>query len=412
MHRAPCSEHSGSTPAGDAPATEATMTDHLTTTGDAPASLTTPTVRGTVTYRLSTAGQAASLLAGGDGRQQQALADVAIPADLLGLCDITAEGAVTLDLSAHWPEARVYDTPPRIIDEPCPSGTRYQPGRTCPMWHDAPVADPIASYFAALEAARAQVAQRLVEVDAQERKSREAAIAWVRPRAHAVLAGGEAIPALCEGEVQLARCDEPTRVLHAAALAAQESRYRAAKAAQAARAQAAAQAKADYLDAWVAAHGTDDLRERHAAQLLPTRDLMAALEDWTFADLGNVPRYARITGGDVAALFGYDEGELVATDITCQAGDADEATAAQWAALKALRARVADDETATVTLRRHRCWWDHRAKDTDPEVVRYGLLVRCRRGPLVLEREFGAPDAELGTWRGGPASAAAGPNEA
>lgn len=370
------------------------MTDQTTTpttTGDAPVPLA-PAVRGTIVYQLSTAGQVASLLAGGDGRRAQTVADVAIPAALLGLCDISADGAVTLDLSSHWPEARTYDAYPAVIDAPRAPGT-YAARRSGVQYHDAPLADPIEAYVAALTAARATLAAHVAEMAERHRVARAAEVARVRERAHAILAGADLSgDTISPKQAEDVAHDLPTRVLVEAAQAAADSRRRAAAVAKAAREQAAAQAKADYLDAWLAAHGSEDQRERHAEGLLPTDELMTAVEDWAFAGLGDTPRYQRIGADDVAALFD-DEPEVDVDDITCRAGDADEATPAQWAALKALRARLVADETATVTLRQHRCWWDRRAKSDDPEVVRYGLLVRVRRGPLVLEREFEAPDA-------------------
>lgn len=84
----------------------------------------------------------------------------------------------------------------------------------------------------------------------------------------------------------------------------------------------------------VNALGTDDQRERHAAGVLPERELLDLVRDVAFGSIRDWPRYAKLTESDVrgrgSSSAHYDE------------APADEMTSIEWEDLKTLRAALAD----------------------------------------------------------------------
>ena len=138
---------------------------------------------------------------------------------------------------------------------------------------------------------------------------------------------------------------------------------------------------------WVAAHGTDDQRGRHAAGLLPLPEVIAALTDEAFACVNDVTPYP-LDGADrlqahLRALTGRTDLTVAPTELRIVGLDATAATAAQWAMVRHLKSRLPD---ADVTLREHRLTW--RREPALPALSVYGVLATRQVGPFVLRREF------------------------
>jgi len=140
---------------------------------------------------------------------------------------------------------------------------------------------------------------------------------------------------------------------------------------------------------WVAAHGSEDQRGRHAAGLLPVAEVIDALTDDAFAAVSDLPRYP-LDGADrlqahLRALTGTNlvvhPSELAITGL-----NATDASAAEWAVIQQLKSRLPD---ADVTLREHRLSW--RRDPTLPGISLYGVLTTRHLGPFVLRREFAVP---------------------
>ena len=129
---------------------------------------------------------------------------------------------------------------------------------------------------------------------------------------------------------------------------------------------------------WVAAHGSEDQRGRHAAGLLPDRrgDRRAHRRRlrrrgrrrrairWT-APIGCRRICARVTGR-TDIVVPPSELEIVGIDATA-------ASAAQWAVMQQLQSRLPD---ADVTLREHRLSWRR-----DPALPGAVRLRRARHAP-------------------------------
>jgi hypothetical protein len=140
---------------------------------------------------------------------------------------------------------------------------------------------------------------------------------------------------------------------------------------------------------WVAAHGSEDQRGRHAAGLLPMAEVIDALTDDAFAPVADLPRYpldgAERLQAHLRALTGTN---LVVSpsELAIAGQSATDASAAEWAVMQQLKARLPD---ADVTLREHRLSW--RRDPTLPGISLYGVLATRRVGPFILRREFAVP---------------------
>jgi len=88
----------------------------------------------------------------------------------------------------------------------------------------------------------------------------------------------------------------------------------------------------------------------------------------------------------VRGLTGNAALVLTALDLTIAGSDATDATAAEWAVMQQLKARLPD---ADVKLRAHRLSW--RRDPALPGLVIYGVLATRRVGPFIVRREFAVP---------------------
>ena len=140
---------------------------------------------------------------------------------------------------------------------------------------------------------------------------------------------------------------------------------------------------------WVAAHGSDDQRGRHAAGLLPIAEVIDAFTDDAFAPVADLPRYpldgAERLQAHLRALTGTNL-VVLPSELEVTGLNATDASAAEWAVMQQLRSRLPD---ADVTLREHRLSW--RRDQTLPGISLYGVLATRRVGPFILRREFAVP---------------------
>src|SRR5690606_5694075 len=121
----------------------------------------------------------------------------------------------------------------------------------------------------------------------------------------------------------------------------------------------------------------------------PAAEVIEALTDDAFAPVADLPRYpldgAERLQAHLRALTGTN---LVVppSELAIAGLSATDASAAEWAVMQQLKARLPD---ADVTLREHRLSW--RRDPTLPGISLYGVLVTRRVGPFVLRREFAVP---------------------
>ncbi len=134
------------------------------------------------------------------------------------------------------------------------------------------------------------------------------------------------------------------------------------------------------IDAWVEAHGSEDQRARHAADLQPEAEVIEALTDEAFATVGDRPRYSMDGVTRLEAYLRQVTGRtdiiVAPADLVVTGSDADSATPAQWTVIESLHRALPD---AKVILRAHRLSW--RKEPALPALVIYGVLVTRRVGP-------------------------------
>lgn len=336
-------------------------------------------------YHLTEVGRKASLLAGGDGKGVQRLA-VQVPATRLHLVSVDLQGNARLKLQPRFDRVDdgvirregppAYDTPPTLDD----------------LFREAAKNHELERAF---QSERSQSRDRRREAD-RDRRSTLAheflSDATQRALPHPAPTPKRCYLATANGRVMFDAGSDvgPARDLPKEA-------YRRFRADLRARKEQNLKTRADGLALheeklrvvaeWVAAHGTDDQRGRHAAGLLPLSEVIAALTNEAFACVNDVTPYP-LDGADrlqahLRALTGRTDLTVAPTELRIVGLDATAATAAQWAMVRHLQSRLPD---ADVTLREHRLTW--RREPALPALSVYGVLATRQVGPFILRREF------------------------
>ncbi len=337
-----------------------------------------------VVYHLSEAGRKASLIAGGDGKGVQRLT-VEVPSTRLHLVAVGMSGQARLKLQPHFErvdgQVLRHDAPP-VFDAP-PSVEE--------LFHLAARNHELAREFRSSRAEsrdahrerRAEIARAFLGDASQRAMLRPAptprrcyvASSWGRVMFDSGLDRGPAADVPREAYRRF-RADERLRK-------EEHLKRRAAD-------QALHTEKIRVVAEWLAAHGSDDQRGRHAAGLLPVEEVIDALADDAFASVADLPRYpmdgtARLQA-HVRAFTGNSALMLTSADLKVDGADATEATAAEWAVMQQLKARLPD---ADVKLREHRLSW--RRDPSLPGLSIFGVLATRRVGPFIVRREFAVP---------------------
>lgn len=343
----------------------------------------------TATYTLSEAGRKASLIAGGDGRAHQRLT-VQVPTARLHLVAVDANGIARLKLQPRFEVEGervvrhdgppVYDAPP-TLDELFKAASRNY------------------------ELERRYRADRSLDRERRRdtERDRRAEIATdfladssQRAMVHPAPTPQRCFIATAHGRLTFDVSKEtgPARDLPAEAyrrfradLRARKERNRALRTEQL----ALHEEKVRAIAAWVASHGSEDQRARHAAGLFPDDEAIAALSDEAFAPLADHSRYA-LDGAvrlqeHLRALTGRQNITVAPVDLRILGEDAPSASACQWEVVRRLQMRL---PTARVTLRAHQLSW--KRDTTLPSLTLYGALVTMPVGPFIVRREFAVPE--------------------
>jgi hypothetical protein len=341
------------------------------------------TLAASAVYQLSETGRKASLLAGGDGKAVQRLS-VQVPATRLHLVTVGLGGQAKLKLQPHFERVDgqvvrrdgppVFDTPP-TLDE---------------LFHIAARNHELAREFrSSRSGARDEYRERRAEV-ARAFLGDPSQRAMVRPvptprRCFMATASGRLMfDASLDTGLAAQVPAEAYRRFRADRRARREDHLKRRAADQALH-----EEKTRVVAEWVAAHGSDDQRGRHAAGLLPVAEVIEALTDDAFAPVADIPRYpldgAERLQAHLRALTGTN---LVVSpsELAIAGVSATDASAAEWAVMQQLKARLPD---ADLTLREHRLSW--RRDPTLPGISLYGVLATRRVGPFILRREFAVP---------------------
>ena len=341
------------------------------------------TLAASAVYQLSETGRKASLLAGGDGKAVQRLS-VQVPATRLHLVTVGLGGQAKLKLQPHFERVDgqavrrdgppVFDAPP-TLDE---------------LFHIAARNHELAREFRARRSgARDEYRERRAEVaraflgDPSQR-SMVRPVPTPRRCFMATSSGRLMFDASLDTGLAAQVPAEAYRRFRADRRARREDHLKRRAADQALH-----EEKTRVVAEWVAAHGSEDQRGRHAAGLLPIAEVVDALTDDAFAPVADLPRYpldgAERLQAHLRALTGTNL--VVAPSELAIAGlSATDASAAEWAVMQQLKSRLPD---ADVTLREHRLSW--RRDPTLPGISLYGVLATRRVGPFVLRREFAVP---------------------
>jgi hypothetical protein len=344
----------------------------------------------TAIYHLSEEGRKASLLAGGDGRAVQEI-KVQVPTNRFHLISVDADGLARLKLQPRFyldaaqnvirsDRPPTYDAPPSLDDLLKEAGRNHQLERAYHVEraesrrkrqdHLFETHEQLAERFLADPTRRAHEHpkptprrcylthhHRTIMFDA---KTDRGMARQVPP---------EAYRRFCD---DLRARTERNREIRARELAIHDENER-------------------LIAEWVATRGTPDQQDRHAAGMLPIKDVLEGLADDAFAAAGERPRYVR---DGISRLESYlrqfpQFAKVVVTkaEFLVTSANAEHANDAQWALKQELETLLPD---ATFTLRLHRLAWTKDPKA--PTLTQFGVLVTRTVGPFTLRREYLAPD--------------------
>jgi hypothetical protein len=150
--------------------------------------------------------------------------------------------------------------------------------------------------------------------------------------------------------------------------------------------------KTGFVAEWVATHGTQDQRVRHAAGVLPLEEVRRTLADEAFAPFNDRPVYVRDGAARLQTHLRqsppYADAVVTFASLAVFSSDAGAVTTAQWNLLQDFRAVVAD---ADVRLRAHKLAL--KQHPDAPTLTLFAVRVTRKVGPFVLQREYAAPDA-------------------
>lgn len=357
-------------------------TQHLT---DGPRAVPAlQTITATAIYHLSETGRKASLLAGGNGKGVQRQA-VQVPVTRLHLVSVGVSGHAKLKLQPRFErvDGRVmrYDAPP-VYDAP-------------------PTLDDLLRQAAQnYELSGEYRSERLQSRDTYLERRAQVAREFLENPSHRAVTFPPPNPARCFLNTAAGRLLFDVRNDTGAGRDVPREAYRRFRAdvndrrahGQRQRAEADAQRaeKERAIAAWVARHGSDDQRRRHAAGVLPVPEVVEALTDNAFAAVADMTPYpmdgtARLQV-HLREATGRHDLVIASTELDITGATVVDATAGEWAVMETLRERLAD---ADVVLREHRLSW--RRDPTLPALCVYGALATRRVGPFVLRREFAVP---------------------
>jgi hypothetical protein len=340
-------------------------------------------------FNLSEAGRKASLVAGGDGRAHQRI-NVHVPTARLHLVSVDANGIARLKLQPRFEREGdqvvrrdgppTYDVPPTLDELFKAAATNYELERQ----YRADKSHDRDRRRDAERDRRAQIATDFLSDLAQ------------RAMVHPSPTPQRCFIATATGRLtfDVARDVGPARELPPEAYRRFRADLRARKErnlAQRAEQVALHEEKVRAIAAWVASHGSEDQRARHAAGLFPAEEAIAAMTDEAFRPVDDQPRYA-LDGAVrlqeyLRKVTGRQTLTVAPADLQIVGVDASAATAGQWAVVRRLQTALKD---ARVTLREHRLSW--RRDTTLPSLTLYGALVTMTVGPFILRREFAVPE--------------------
>lgn len=346
----------------------------------------------TATYRLSEAGRKASLLSGGNGREEQELS-IEIPASRLHLVHVDPNGVARVKLQPRYE----VDGNQRIVRIDAPPVYDLPPTIEALFQDAARNHELEALYYAQRTAERAN--RRETEEEWRRRVAQE----FLADPSQRALTSPAPTSRQCVIRTERGRVHfDAKRDRGAARQVPLEAfrRYQADLRERKARAYAERAAHAivhaereRIVHEWIAAHGTSDQRERLAVGMLPIEEGIEAMAADTFRALANFREY-EVNGPGPSQLQAflrqfpsYADAVVTPRDLLVLNRALPTATPAQWAFLQQVRAAVPD---AKVLLRERCLVWtrDPRA----PKLRHITVLALKKVGPITLRREYWVPE--------------------
>jgi hypothetical protein len=338
----------------------------------------------TITFAYDEAGRKADLLTGGNGREDQSRTGPIEHSDL-NLFNVSDKGQISQSLlnlgikpETHW------QYPLNI------TGWGYHRFSTAQTW------DSLLGYLRNVESIRAAIKAEYAEkrrVAAEEQAAKDA------PHIEAFLADNQLLARDIYGS-NLTLPDgynlKETSPRFQEVRDEANRRMEARKAANQAEAKRRTQAKLEQIATFVAEHGTQNQKERFAADLLPEGEILGLMEAEAFKPFSGLPLYDVIEDEEVRATCSesckchdsYDSDDSCSIDY--DSDDAETLTAEEWEAFKKIQAIKPE---AKITLRRHvgKC----KDRDCDPAegegiIRRNGFYVKLTIGAFTFNREFTA----------------------
>ena len=343
----------------------------------------------TATYRLSEEGRKASILAGGDGRAVQAIT-LDVPTNRMHLVHVDEEGRARLKLHPRYTlnanQQVVRDDAPPIFDAlPSVEDLLKEAGRN----HQLERAYRIerAEARRKRQDGKFDLHQQIADEFLADPTRRAHEHPRPTPRQCYLTARDRVVLFDAKTDLGVARQVAPEAYRrYCADVKARTERNREISRRELALRDERARAIAE----WVQTRGTRDQQDRHAAGMLPMREVLEAMADAAFVAASNRPRYVHDGVQRLQAHLQrfpqYTNVIVTPRDLRVTTEHAEDATEAQWTLMQELRALFPDGD---VVLQRHHLAWapDHNA----PSLTMWGVLVKRRVGPFLLLREYLAP---------------------
>jgi hypothetical protein len=361
---------------------------------DTPVTTGTPDQRSlavTATFQLSEHGRKASLLVGGNGHALQQLA-MDVPVHRLHLVSVDAQGVARLKLRPRYEldaqqrvirtdEIPTYDAPPSIEDLFRDAARNHQLERT---------------YRTDREAAK--VRRR----DAGRERRTQVAQAFLADLTMRAVAHPVPTPTRCfintpQGRVAFDASKDDGLVrevpIEAHRRFQADLRARRIKNQQDRATQLALhEQKRQFVAEWIATHGTPEQQARQMAGVLPMTEAIEAIADHAHGPLCTMQRYehdgARRLQEALRASAEHGNATVDSKDVIVTTSEAKQVCAVHWELLNRIRAAVPN---AAVTLRLHKVGWKHGRNVALAPF--HTIVVTQRVGPLLLRREYLAPDS-------------------
>lgn len=324
-------------------------------------------------YKLSQIGQKASLLAGGDGRNQQTIF-AEVPEDKLEFCKVQSNGNLTDCYLQSRQELKN------------PNGTLYL---GCASIHefDSPLTPQQALEF--------YLAQKDKE-EAQQEKIAAHNKQLYNQAARRFLENPEARAEAFEQDFTRVKIDDPelgliwldqTGVVELANLRRQaDLQQKTLKETQEQTEKWREELeKAEFIALWVTNNGNTNQKERLAANLLPDEEIIEIVKTVTFAPLDGFPEYEKILFADVQQ--NCDE-FCESNYINCEVVNARYASRDEWQLLQQMKSLL---PAASFTLRTH----TSKCENCETGMVkRNDIYAEIKVGPFTFNKEFSVAKKE------------------